>query len=368
MKTYTILLFVLFLFFGCSKQPKVVVAELPHTYLTPAAFHELPEIEHVDFNAVLAGFIYDCKSPKTQKLYGELCKEAKKTTDAKSFIINNFQVYQIHEKDGKSEGLLTGYYEPEIYASLDKDNIYKYPLYTPPKDLITVDLSAVYPELKSYRLRGRLVGNRLVPYYTREQIKRSDINSSVICYCRSQIDRFFLEVQGSGKVVLDNNSSFYVGYANQNGHKYSSIGRYLIKTGAIPAENISLGSIRAYLDAHPKKVDEVLNYNKAVVFFSKRSQGATGALGLKLHPKSSVAVDRKYIPLGSMLYLSSNYDNNETIDKFVYAQDVGGAIKGAVRADYFLGSGDEALRLAGALKSSLHLWILLPKREKIDNE
>jgi len=368
MKTYTISLFLLLLFFGCSRQPKPLVKELPNTYVIPAAFSELPHIESVDFDAVLEGFVYDCKSKKTQKLYGELCQKAQKSRDAKSFIMNNFQAFQIYEKDGRSEGLLTGYYEPEIYASLKKDSVYKYPLYTPPKDLITVDLSAVYPELKNYRLRGRIQGKKLVPYYSREQIKRSDINSSVICYCRSQIDRFFLEVQGSGRVVLDDNSSFYIGYANQNGHRYRSIGRYLIKIGAIPAKDISLESIRAYLDAHPEKVDEVLNYNKAMVFFSKRSHGATGALGLQLRPKSSVAVDRKYIPLGSMLYLSSNYDNNETIDKFVYAQDVGGAIKGAVRADYFLGSGEEALRLAGSLKSPLRLWILLPKREKIDNE
>ena len=364
MKTYTILLFILLLFLGCTQHPKPLVKELPNTYLTPAAFDELPQIERIDFDAVLEGFIYDCKSAKTQKLYGELCSKAEGVIDAKAFILNNFQAYLVHEKDGRSEGLLTGYYEPEIHASLHKDDVYKYPLYTPPNDLITVDLAPLYPELKHYRLRGRLEGNRLVPYYSREQIKRRDINSSVICYCRSQIDRFFLEVQGSGKVVLDDNSSFYVGYANQNGHKYSSIGKYLIKTGAIEAKNISLSSIRAYLEAYPEKVDEVLNQNRAMVFFSKRSQGATGALGLQLRPKSSVAVDRKYIPLGSMLYLSSYYDNNKKIDKFVYAQDVGGAIKGAVRADYFLGSGEEALRLAGSLKAPLRLWILLPKEKK----
>jgi len=364
MKTYTILTIILLLFLGCSKQARPIVKELPNTYLTPVTFSELPQIESVDFDAVLDGFVYNCKSTKTQKLYGTLCNEAQNAKDVKWFILNNFQAYQIHEKDGNNEGVLTGYYEPSIDASLHKDNVYKYPLYTPPKDLITVDLSSLYPELKNYRLRGRLEGNKLVPYYSREQIKRSDINSSVICYCRSKIDRFFLEVQGSGKVILDDNSSFYVGYANQNGYKYSSIGKYLIKIGAIPAKDISLESIRAYLNAHPDKVDEVLNQNRAMVFFSKRSYGATGALGLQLRPKSSVAVDRNYIPLGSMLYLSSYYDNNKKIDKFVYAQDVGGAIKGAVRADYFLGSGEDALRLAGSLKSPLRLWILLPKEKK----
>jgi len=362
MKTNTILLFLLLIVLGCSKQAQPHPKELPHTSLKAVAFSRLPEIKNIDFNEVLDNFIYDCQSSKTQKLYGALCLEAKKTNNAKKFILENFQAYRIFDENGAAQGLLTGYFEPELEASLQKSKEYQYPLYSMPKDLVTVDLASVYPELKHLRLRGRVQNNKLVPYDTRAEIKRSDINSSVICYCRSQIDRYFLEVQGSGKVHLDDNSTFYVGYANNNGYKYTSIGKYLIKKGEIAPKNISLESIRIWLESHPQRVDEVLNQNKAMVFFAKRSRGATGALGIELRAKSSVAVDSKYIPLGSMLYLSSNIKAKK-IDKFVFAQDVGGAIKGAVRADYFLGSGAEALAMAGSLKSPLRLWIILPKKK-----
>ncbi len=367
MKTNTILLFFLLLVLGCSKQPKLHLKELPNTSLKATAFSELPEIQKIDFQKVVDNFIYDCQSAKAQKLYSDLCQKAKETQSAQEFILQNFQAYRIYGKDNRTEGLLTGYFEPEIDASLQKDEYYQYPLYTTPKDLIEVDLSSIYPNLKHYRLRGRIEGNKLVPYYTRAEIKRSDINSSVICYCKSKIDRYFLEVQGSGKVLLDDNSTFYVGYDNQNGHKYKSIGKYLVKNGEISQQDISLQSIRAWLEAHPQRVDEVLNKNRAMVFFSKRSRGATGALGLELRAKSSVAVDSKYIPLGSMLYLSSNF-NTQKIDKFVFAQDVGGAIKGALRVDYFLGSGEDALNIAGTLKSPLRLWIILPKEKRFMNE
>jgi len=367
MKSNTIIFVLSLLILGCSKQPEILLHKLPNTYVVPTAFSELPALQKNNFQNVLDDFINNCKSTKAQKLYGSLCQEAKNSTNAKEFLFNNFQVYRIYKKDGVKEGLLTGYYEPELQGSLIKSSVYKYPLYSTPKDLVSVDLSAIYPELEHYRLRGRLEGNRVVPYDSRAEIKRSDINSSIICYCKSKIDRFFLEVQGSGKVLLDNNKTIYVGYANQNGYKYSSIGKYLIKNGDISAKNISLQSIKAWLEVHPKKIDTVLNQNKKMIFFSKRNQGATGALGLELRAKSSVAVDSQYILLGSMLYLSTNFKNRK-IDKFVFAQDVGGAIKGPLRADYFLGNGDVAMQTAGKLKAPLKMWIILPKEERFMNE
>ncbi|WP_297434776.1 murein transglycosylase A [Sulfurimonas sp.] len=367
MKSNVIILVLSLLILGCSKQVETPLPKLRNTYVVPAAFSELPALQKNNFQHVLDDFINNCRITKAQKIYGSLCQEAKNISNAKEFLLNNFEVYRVYKKNGVNEGLLTGYYEPELQGSLTKSSVYKYPLYCTPKDLVSVDLSAIYPELKHYRLRGRLEGNRVVPYDSRAEIKRSDINSSVICYCKSKIDRFFLEVQGSGKVILDNNKTIYVGYANQNGYKYSSIGKYLIKNGDISANNISLQSIRAWLEAHPKKIDTVLNQNKKMIFFAKRSQGATGALGLQLRAKSSVAVDSQYISLGSMLYLSSNFKNRK-IDKFVFAQDVGGAIKGPLRVDYFLGSGEAAMQTAGKLKAPLKMWIILPKEERFMNE
>jgi membrane-bound lytic murein transglycosylase A len=170
-----------------------------------------------------------------------------------------------------------------------------------------------------------------------------------------------LEVQGSGVAKFDDNSSIYLGYDNQNGHKYRSIGRYLVKRGDLKLEEVSLQSIKKWLQEHPKEIDEVLNHNNSMVFFSKREQGATGALGVELTPMRSVAVDRKYIGLGSMLYLSADL-KDKSLNRVVFAEDTGGAIKGSVRADLFVGSTESALELAGRLNAPLNLWLLLPKK------
>uniref|UniRef100_UPI002612EA8E murein transglycosylase A n=1 Tax=Sulfurimonas sp. TaxID=2022749 RepID=UPI002612EA8E len=363
MKTNIILFVILLLFYGCAKEPKILFSDLSETYLVESSFSELPEVEDDNFTEVLKNFTNSCQANKTKKLYADLCSQASSVVDAKGFILKNFTPYQIYNEDESDTGMLTGYYEPLIHASLVETERYPYPLYETPKDLISVDLSSLYPELQHYRLRGRLDGNKLIPYPSRQEIKKGDVNASVICYCDSKIDRFFLEVQGSGKVLLDDNATMFVGYANQNGHKYKSIGKYLVKNGNIALENISLQSIVKWLDAHPQKIDEVLNYNDAMVFFQKRNQGATGALGLELTPKRSVAVDRKYIPLGSMLFVNA-VDKSTNIKKIVFAQDTGGAIKGATRADYFAGRGKEALKVAGSLKAPLKLWILLPKNKR----
>jgi membrane-bound lytic murein transglycosylase A len=175
-----------------------------------------------------------------------------------------------------------------------------------------------------------------------------------------------LEIQGSGRVRLRNGETIFLGYDNQNGHRYRAIGRYLVKIRALKYEEVSLQSIRAWLDKHPKRVDEVLNYNKSVVYFKQTHQSACGALGVCLTPKRSIAVDRRYIPLGSMLYLNADI-KDKNVSKIVVAQDTGGAIKGAIRADMFLGFGKEARNIAGKLKSPLKLWILLPKTKKAQN-
>jgi len=349
---YILLLFLLFI--GCTKEPTIVSAKLPNTYLTKSSFSQLPNFYNENYDEVLELFINNCRTKKSKKIYKELCQEAKLTL---------FEPYLINTKKSKKEGLLTGYYEPQLYASLHKSEKYKYPIYETPNDLVIVDLASIYPTLKNYRLRGRVVGNRLIPYDTRKQSKTKDVNAEVICYCDSKIDRFFLEIQGSGRVQLDDNSTMFIGYDNQNGHKYRAIGRYLVKNDELRLENVSLQSIKAWLDANPLRVDEVLNYNKSMVYFKKRSQGATGALGLELTPSRSVAVDRRYIPLGSMLYLNAAVSSKE-VNRVVFAQDTGGAIKGSIRADLFLGAGDEALEIAGRLKSPLKLWIFMPKDEK----
>ena len=366
MKTIIIFFFILLFFLFYSRENSVTLPNASHTKLQPSSFTVLPEFEQEDFANVLGVFLKNCQTKKGEAFYGKLCTQAKNTTDVKAFIEKNFTPYRIMNAEEEKRGLLTGYYEAEIHASYKKSERYKYPIYATPKDLVEVDLASIYPELKHYRLRGRLQGNKVVPYYTRKEASLHDINASVICYCDSPIEKFFLEVQGSGIAKFDDNSSIYLGYANQNGQKYRSIGKYLISHNEISKDKISLQSIKKWLQEHPNRVDEVLNYNDSMVFFSKREQGATGALGVKLTPMHSVAVDKRYIPLGSMLYLSSNF-HDKNINKIVFAQDTGGAIKGPLRADLFVGSGKNAQELAGHLKASLELWILLPKNIKLSS-
>jgi len=363
MKFSLYFLLTLLLFTSCSEhsqKAKILFNALESTYLVQSNFDTLPGFKNENYDAIFNSFKNNCKTRKAKKIYGDLCSGLDTVQDTKFFLTKNFTPYAIYTDEQNKEGLLTGYYEAQLHASLKKSQKYKYPLYETPNDLINIDLSSIYPELKHYRLRGRLEGNRLVPYDTRKESKLKDVNATVICYCNSKIDRFFLEIQGSGKVLLDDNSTMFVGYDNQNGHKYRAIGRYLVRIGALRKEDVSLQSIKKWLELHPSRVEEVLNYNNSLVYFKKRSQGATGALGLELTPRRSVAVDRKYIPLGSMLYLDSNV-HNKKVDKIVFAQDTGGAIKGAVRADMFLGAGENALEIAGKLQSKLQLWILLPK-------
>ncbi|UCM99376.1 murein transglycosylase A [Sulfurimonas sp. SWIR-19] len=366
MKQTTLFLLMMTLFLGCSKHTQSPQpSKIKNVNFTKTSFAKLPGFQEQDYDEFLNNFINNCKSRQGQKIYKNLCQKALHVTDAKQFLLNNFTPYSIADKSGNKEGLLTGYYEARIHGSLHKSDTYKYPIYSTPKDLVVVDLSAVYPELKNYRLRGKIHNNRLVPYYSRKEAKLNDLNASVICYCDSKIDRFFLQVQGSGKVILDDNSTMYIGYENQNGYKYKSIGKYLVQKGEISLQNISLQSIRKWLEEHPSQVDEILDYNPSLIFFAKRDKGATGALGLQLREKSSIAVDKKYIPLGNMLYLSSNLEK-EKFNKIVFAQDTGGAIKGPLRADLFLGSGEDALKIAGQLQSPLQLWLFVPKRKEVD--
>ena len=380
MKNILYIIFITLLFIGCSDEPIIAIKKpivkvekpisnenkakklskhMPKTYLVESDFNKLPKWNNEDYKDALNSFINSCRTGKTKKIYNSLCKKAKRVTDAKIFLESEFKPYMINNKNGKEEGLLTGYYEAELKGSLKKTRRYRYPIYSTPSDLITVDLSSIYPQLKNLRLRGKIEGNKLVPYDKRKDSKGD--KSDIICYVDSKIDLFFLEIQGSGRVTLNNGKTIFIGYANQNGHKYRAIGRYLVKQNVMKLKDVSLQSIKAWLKKNPSRVDEVLNYNNSVVYFKQKYKTATGALGLELTPNRSIAVDRRYVPLGAMLYLSANIDN-KNVSKVVVAQDTGGAIKGAIRADMFLGFGDKAMNTAGKLKSPLKLWVLLPKQ------
>jgi membrane-bound lytic murein transglycosylase A len=284
-----------------------------------------------------------------------------------------FSVYKTTNIDGSDNGLITGYYEPLLKGSRIKSAKYAYPLYLPPNDLVTVELDSIYPELKYKRVRGRLMGNKLVPYYNRAEIEAdaSPIKGREFMFIDDIIDVFFLQIQGSGLVQLDNGEQVHVGYADQNGQTYNSIGRLLIERGELTASNASMQGIKNWARNNLSKLRELLNSNPSYVFFRELPiglPGPLGALGVPILGERSVAIDPKFVPLGAPVFLSTTEPNSaKPLKQLMMAQDTGGAIKGGVRADFFWGAGFEAGTKAGAMKQLGKIWVFLPKEFTFKN-
>jgi membrane-bound lytic murein transglycosylase A len=287
---------------------------------------------------------------------------------ARGFFEQYFIPYRLSNPDGSLEGLITGYFEPIIRGSLKFSSRYRYPVYGVPRDLISVDLGEVYPELKHMRLRGRLEGRKLVPYYSRAQIDNDAalLRGSEILWADNAIDLFFLQIQGSGKVALDTGGTVRIGYADQNGYPYQSIGRLLVERGELSLADASMEGIKTWARNHPRKVAELLQANPSYVFFKflpTTLSNPPGALGIPLTPGLSLAIDPRSIPLGAPVYLSSTWPATpRSLNRLMLAQDTGGAIKGRVRADIYWGSGRDAGELAGKTRQRGRLWVLLPAK------
>jgi membrane-bound lytic murein transglycosylase A len=284
-----------------------------------------------------------------------------------AYFKQNFSVYKTTNIDGTDSGTITGYYEPVLKGSRTKSDKYSNPLYATPNDLVTVELDSLFPELKYKRVRGRLVGNKLVPYYNRAEIESdtSPIKDREFIYIDDIIDVFFLQIQGSGLVQLDNGQQVHVGYDNQNGHTYNSIGRLLVERGELTMANASMNGIKNWVKSNPTKLRELLNNNPSYVFFRELPAGLPGplgALGVPILAERAVAIDPKFVPLGAPVFLSTTQPNStKPLKRLMMAQDTGGAIKGGVRADFFWGAGYAAGAKAGAMKQMGKIWVLLPK-------
>lgn len=286
---------------------------------------------------------------------------------ARAFFETRFQPHAVHgDPNRKHDGLITGYYEPLLHGSLKRSARFRYPVYGVPDDLLVVDLGGLYPELKDKRLRGRLDGRRVVPYLSRTEIAAKKINAPVLAWVDDPAALFFLQVQGSGRIQLEDGEMFFVGYADQNGHPYHAIGSTLVNRGALKLEDVNLDSIRAWLAANPAQAEAVLNSNPSYVFFARREQPAVGALSVPLTPRRSVAVDPAFIPLGMPLWLETTLPDTTALRRLMFAQDTGGAIKGPVRADVFFGFGPEAEKLAGNMKQPGRMLVLLPVKRRIE--
>jgi len=318
------------------------------------------------------GFLKSCQKLRQQQWQG-VCVLAKSSDDlsdaeTREFFESHFEVRPVYAKGGTTEGLITGYYEPLLKGSWERSEEFRYPLYGVPEDLLIVDLGSIYPQLKNLRLRGKLMGNKVVPYYDRGQLDDDQelLQGNEILWVNSLVDVFFLHVQGSGRIQLDDGSTVAVGYAGQNGHPYQSIGRVLVQMGELEKEDVTLFTIRDWLKSNPTRLNEVLARNPSYIFFALRdgeADGPVGSLNVTLTPRRSIAVDRNVIPLGAPVWLQTTLPNAQEVpfNQLMLAQDTGGAIKGHVRADVFWGRGDEAERMAGLMKQQGELFVLLSK-------
>ena len=345
----------------------------PAPPLTPVSFEALPGWQQDDVRQAWPAFQQSCSVLATRAAEWKTPCAAARSVDAgdMSAVRRFFETYfvpnQVRNPDGSDTGMVTGYYEAMLYGSRKRGGAYQTPLYRVPDDLITVDLGGIYPDLQSRRLRGRLSGKSLVPYYSRAEIDRAPLKGRELLWVNDPVEAFFLEVQGSGRVQLDGGDTVRVGYADQNGHPYKAIGRWFVEQGILSPDQVSAQSIRAWLAANPARRQEVLNVNASYIFFTEQkvtdpNAGPRGALNVPLTPGRSIAIDRSILPLGAPVWLSTTMPKDGApLQRLVMGQDVGGAIRGAVRADFFFGFGLEATENAGLMKQQGSLWVLLPK-------
>ena len=349
--------------------------EAPREILKPTTFDMLPGWGKDNLREAWPAFLVSCDVLVKKMEWKETCAAAR-GIDASSekavrgFFETAFVPHQVSNPDGSDSGLVTGYYEPLLRGARKRGGPYQTPLHAVPDDLLFIDLASVYPELKHMRLRGRVVGNKVVPYPSRAEMTQSAVlNSKELLWVDDPIEAFFLQVQGSGRVQLaDSKETVRIAYADQNGHPYKSIGRYLVDKGEMTLDQASAQNIKAWFMANPGRQQELLNANPSYVFFKEEkvidpNKGPKGALGVPLTPQRSIAVDPQFVPLGVPVFLATTRPGSETpLQRLMVAQDTGGAIKNAVRADYFWGFGAEAGEKAGKMKQRGVMWVLLPKK------
>ncbi|TNF71995.1 MAG: murein transglycosylase [Acidobacteria bacterium] len=287
----------------------------------------------------------------------------------RALIASELRPYAVSNR-GEPEGLFTGYYEPTLAGSRRPTERYRFPLYRRPPELVTVNLGDFREDLRGRRLAGRVEDGALSPYLDRFEIEAGGLadRELELAWVDDPYDAFFLHVQGSGRVELEEGGFLRVGYAGQNGHPYFAIGRALVDSGVMTLEEVSLQSIRAWLEANPEEAPEVLAQNPSFVFFRElEEEGPVGSLGVVLTPERSLAVDSTFVPLGLPVWVDTAAPAGDpdapdrAFRRLMVAQDTGGAIRGPVRGDIFWGPGQIAAHISGHMKHPGRLWLLLPR-------
>ena len=357
---------------ACPACPAVEPPRPAEKPLQAADWNDLPGWQDDDLDAVFTAFVASCHSLERQPKWKPVCGSArsmdKKSAPAlRAWFEAQFRPWALVNADGSRSGLITGYYEPILKGSRTESPGYAQPVFGPPNDMIVVDLAELYPELKHLRLRGRIEGRRLIPYYSRAEWipQESKRSPEALLWIDDPIDLFFMQIQGSGQVQFADGSRVRLNYADQNGHPYRSIGRWLIERGELKAEQASMQGIKAWAKTNPGRLPELLNANPSLVFFRElpvEGSGPQGAMGLALTPERSLAIDPRHVPLGAPIWLATTRPNSEqALTRLMLGQDTGGAIRGVVRADFYWGSGADAANQAGKMRQQGRLWVLMPR-------
>ncbi len=340
--------------------------------LKPVAWKDVAGWYEDDPGLAMGAFLQSCGALRWRPQWQPACREAAAMEHVtgevvRAFFERNFVPHMAYKEDGSTQGLITGYYVPDLRGSRTPSPEYNYALYSRPEELLVIDLTEVYPDLGNYRLRGRLEGHRVVPFWKRSEIDSSQqpLAGNELFWVNDAVELFFLQIQGSGRIILENGESIMINYADQNGHPYRSIGKLLIDRGMMTKDQMSMQNIRSWARDNPQHVAALLNENPSYVFFRELGpevKSPPGALGVPLTPGRSLAVDPKHIPLGAPVFVATTWPNStRPLQRLMMAQDTGGAIKGRVRGDFFWGLGDQAGEQAGRMKQPARFWVLLPR-------
>lgn len=387
-----------------ATQPVGYVHQSGDTSYTVVSYQQLPNWHNNPFSGSLKAFRLGCDKLAKQAAWTAVCNKASLINEndaaaAKAFFEQYFTPWQVAQ-NGKTQGLFTGYYEAVLGGSLNQTPQARFPIYGVPNDFVSIPITpaqkayggvlrvsptaanrgvvsesgshtanlAAFPlSERSTALKGRFVGGEFVPYHTRPEINGGALNGKapILAYANDPVELFFLHVQGSGRLRLNNGQYLRLAYADKNDYPYVSIGKYMAERGYLSLNQASAQGIQSYLANHPSKLAEILGQNPSYIFFKQgtgsENDGPVGALGVPLEAEFSGAVDKQYITLGAPIFVATTHPSKNTpLNRLIMAQDTGSAIKGAVRVDYFWGFGYEAGQTAGKMKHQGYVWQLLP--------
>ena len=342
-----------------------VVETTDDALFSPVSFNDLTGWRDDDVLQALPAMKKSCEAVLHKKrAYKKICsglknKNFSNADELRAFLEKTMTPYAVN---GGKEGVFTGYYEPEIPASSVRTKKFSVPLYEMPDDLVSFSVKDFSKDRPNESFFGKVSNGKLKPYFNRAQIEKNGVPAKVIAYVEHKADAFILQIQGSGVLIFPDNKRIRVGYAANNGHVFTGIGKIMLKKKLLKKGKADMNSIRRFLIDNPELGDTLMRENKRYIFFKiNKNLGATGALGVVLTPERSLAVDPKYIPLGSFLWLQTE---RPEMDRLVCAQDTGAAIKGKVRGDFFFGTGHKAFEQAAVMKTQGIYFILLPKSDK----